>query len=350
MTAAVELPANPRRRSVDPAPALPPCSVVTGSGGVTFTRDEGRSFAPRASASGGVAYTYGLATLDTPGVLLSWHRDTLSISRDDGCSWTPVGSFVTDFPPRLEPAPGGRAYAWSDNRPFFLRYDARGARQLKGPGSVLGMGVDRKDADHLRAGTDDGSILESTDGGESWTRRGVLTSAAQIWYRFAFDPVSLDHIVAGTAGGGAYVSFDGGVSWTQATQQKNIFNLVISPADPNVVWAMGIDLTDDSRAIYRSTDGGRSYTAVVDGGAGVTLINGPTMAAHPTDPNVLYFVFGTSFQDYGTDLFRYDAAAKSLTMTHSGFDGIDAIAFSRRDPGVMYVGVESERRSGEGTQ
>jgi photosystem II stability/assembly factor-like uncharacterized protein len=317
---------------------------------VSFTRDEGRTFAPRATALGGIAYTYGLAALDTPGVLLSWHRDTLSSSRDDGCSWTPVGSFVTDFPPRIEPARGGRAYAWSDNRAFFLRYDERGARQLKGPGTVLGIGVDPNDADHVRAGVDDGSILDSTDGGESWTRRGVLTPTTALFYRFAFDPANLDHIVAGTAAGGAWVSFDGGVSWAQAAQQKNIFNVVVSPADPNVVWAMGIDLKDDSRHIYRSTDGGRSYTAVVDGGGGVTLINGPTMAAHPVDPNVLYFVFGTYFQDYGTDLFRYHAGSKSLTMTHSNFDGINAIAFSRRDPRVMYVGLESERRSGDGSQ
>jgi hypothetical protein len=55
---------------------------------------------------------------------------------------------------------------------------------------------------------------------------------------------------------------------------------------------------------------------------------------------VLYFVFGTYFPGYGTDLFRYDHATRALTLTHSDYDGIDAIAFSRRDPSVMYLGIE----------
>ena len=64
------------------------------------------------------------------------------------------------------------------------------------------------------------------------------------------------------------------------------------------------------------------------------------MAAHPTDPNVLYFVFGTYFQDYGTDLFRYDAATRELRLMHHDFYDIDAIAFSPGNPNVMYFGLE----------
>jgi hypothetical protein len=95
--------------------------------------------------------------------------------------------------------------------------------------------------------------------------------------------------------------------------------------------------------IARSVDGGLTFAAAVDASADVTLINGPVMAAHPTDPNVLYFVFGTFFQSYGTDLFRYDAATRSLQKSHLDVDDIDAIAFSPADPDVIYFGLESER-------
>ncbi|MGZ8851632.1 MAG: sialidase family protein, partial [Thermoanaerobaculia bacterium] len=158
------------------------------------------------------------------------------------------------------------------------------------------------------------------------------------------DPNDLDHVVAGTVVNGAWVSFDGGKHWTRATgfvsERVNAFNFAISPVDGNTVWAMAIDMGDnDSRHIYLSRDGGATYTAVVDSGPDVTLVNGPVMAAHPTNRDVLYFVFGTFFQGYGTDLFRYDASTRELTKTNIRYSDVNAIAFLR---GVMYLGLEVE--------
>ena len=90
------------------------------------------------------------------------------------------------------------------------------------------------------------------------------------------------------------------------------------------------------------TNGGATFRAVVDDSAEVNLVNGPTMAAHPTDSDVLYFVFGTKFQGYGTDLFRYDAKKNRLSMTHNANHDINAIAFSPADARVMYLGLEVE--------
>src|SRR5579862_6740418 len=116
---AAPLGAAPRRRAVVPPP-FPPCSIVTGTPAVTFTRDQGRSLAPIAERLTGIGYTYGLAALDTPGTLLSLHKATLSMSTDDGCSWRAVAALSAfDFPPSIAAAPGGRAYIWSDNRPYF---------------------------------------------------------------------------------------------------------------------------------------------------------------------------------------------------------------------------------------
>src|SRR4051794_15212632 len=87
-----------RRRAIVPL-SFPPCAIVEGTPGVTFTRDEGATLAPIAQPLHGVAYTYGLAVLDVPHTLLAFHRDTLSISNDDGCHWRAVGDFTADFPP-----------------------------------------------------------------------------------------------------------------------------------------------------------------------------------------------------------------------------------------------------------
>lgn len=63
------------------------------------------------------------------------------------------------------------------------------------------------------------------------------------------------------------------------------------------------------------------------------------MAAHPTDPQRLYFVFGARF--HGTDLFRYDAASNTLSVAHNDVEDINAIAFSPADPRVIYLGLET---------
>jgi len=332
-----------RRHSVAAPPLSPPCTAVTGSPAVAFTHDEGRFITRPVEPLTGIGYTYGLAALDTPHTLLSWFRDTIAISNDDGCSWRAIGSMSADFPPSIVAARGGRAYAWSDNREFLARYDGNAIKSLKSPGTLTGLGVDPDDGTHLRAGTSEGAIWESRDSGDTWSRIGAINVSAPIVYRTAFDPSNLDHIVVGTAVSGALTSFDGGRTWSGTSDRRNVFNIVIAPSNASIVWAMGIELADSSKHIYRSVDGGVTFNAVVDQKEGVTLINGPVMAVHPRDANILYFVFGTSFQNYGTDLFRYDASTSTLTVAHNDFDDIDSIAFSRSDPGLMYLGLETQR-------
>lgn len=349
------LEATPRRRAVA-IKQHPACNSVTGTAGVTFTRDEGRTVAPSNVPLHGIAYTYGLTALGAADTLVAWHRDDLLFSDDGGCSWRAVAKFDDwDFPPRITAAGESHFYAWSDNREYLVRADSTAITKLKPPAAFVGLGVDPHDSRHVRAGADDGAIWESTDGGDTWTQTARLGGSA-IYYRFTFDPADLDHIVAGTATNGAHVSRDGGRTWTRAKgigdapQGAQVFNLVISPVDPNIVWAMGIDNAESianvpshGRHIYLSRDGGATYEVVVDEAPGVKLINGPTMAAHPRDPNILYFVFGSAFQGYGTDIFRYDAATRALTMTHNDHHDVNAIAFSH-DGSVMYLGLEREER------
>jgi hypothetical protein len=49
---------------------------------------------------------------------------------------------------------------------------------------------------------------------------------------------------------------------------------------------------------------------------------------------------GQTIQDFGTDLWRFDAALGDVRLMHHDFDDIDAIAFSPADPSVMYFGLE----------
>jgi len=333
--------AAPRRRAVG-SEAFPPCAIANGPA-VTFSRDGGVTVARRAQALRGIGYTYGVAVLDGGRTILAAHNDVVSLSRDGGCSWEFVGNVAGPdlFPPSITAAPDGGAYIWSDNRQILARYSAAGLAALKAPAAIVGLATD---STRVRLAGDDGAIWTSTDAGQSFERTGSAPPASLSFvYRGAFDPANLDHVLVGTPVSGAFVTFDGGRNWQQAGgigAGFNAFNLVVSPADGNVVWAMALRTADSSRHIFRSTDGGRTFAAVVDAGNGVTLVNGPVMAAHPTNRDVLYFVFGTFFQDYGTDLFRFDAATGNLRLSHHEFDDVNAIAFSPLDPDLMYFGLE----------
>lgn len=343
-----------RRRAVAAPAMFPACAMVSGLPSVTFTHDRGATLARTQDELHGLGYTYGLTATSDPNTLYAWNNSALFVTHDAGCVWTLAAEdqdILGQFPPTLASAGPNRVYAWSDNRSYTLRYDAgQGLTKLKQPADFLGFAVDPNNPDHIRAGGGDGGIHESFDAGATWSRVGALDVSNEIVYRYVFDPKDMDHIVAGLTRQGAFVTHDGGRNWTRATgiapRSANAFNFAISPVDSNYVWAMAIDLdgTDIApsfgRWILLSTDGGATYRRVTGETPEVQIVNQPVMAADPVNRDVLYFVFGTYFQDYGTDIYRVDAATNSVTIAHNNYDDVNAIAFSPSDPTVMYLGLE----------
>lgn len=337
----------------------PRCDVVTGDGSISFTRDNGRSIIPTSVAPRPVQYVFGLVPLSKPNTVLSVDsRGTIGSSTDAGCSWTPVGTVTGLDVPRLTAGPRGEAYVWDQNGPALYRVDGHRVSPLPPVSddtraSVAALEVDRFLPRHVRAVLGDGTVRDSYDAGRTFRTTAEPVHPDLFVYDASIDPVNLNHIVLGTMSEGVYTTWFGGRHWTQSTlgARVNGFSVAVSPANPFVVWAQGIDLAEheagvpsEGRHIYRSTDGGRTFHVAVDHKPGsVTLVNGALLAPSPADPNTVYFVFGTSFADYGTDLFRYDARHDTLTMEHNPQDDISSIAFNPKDSQVMYLGFGAER-------
>ncbi|MDC3960975.1 sialidase family protein [Polyangium jinanense] len=334
-----------------PGWALPACESVSGTSAVTFTFDEGATLAETPGQLQGIGYTYGLAALDVPNTLLAEHKGKVLRSEDAGCTWSEVGTLSgSNF--RLTAAAGGLAYAWAENGDGFYRIDESGPHGFSTPApNIVGLGVDPGDGKHLRLGDASGSLHESHDGGETWSKLGTPPASGSILgYRFAFDPKNIDHVLWGQSVDGGSVSFDGGATWSKSeglgANGANVFSLAVSPVDGDVVWAEGLEMGPDIRHIYRSNDGGKSFDVVVTESADVNLINGNLLAPHAADVNVLYFVFGMEYQDYGTDLFRYDHATGKVTKTHNANDDVSAIVASPADPKLLYLGLTVENGGG----
>jgi hypothetical protein len=341
--------------SVDGGGVVPGCTSVSDLATVTFTFDEGATSAPTTEVLTGTVYTNGLAIMPDGQTILAGTHNAIWRSEDLGCTWsmlaeTAGGSMV------LVGAGADGAYGWVDNQASFAQIEGTTVTARTVPAEVYAAAVDPLDPLHVRILTAPGQIHESVDGGAEWMRVGeaVPLGDLSLVYSASFDPADWNHVVVGVLGGGYFVTTTGGDVWTRSTGlsaepegQANGFNVRISPVDGDVVWAEGLDLDapDENapRHVYRSTDGGASFTAVIDDEPANNLFNGNPLFPHPTDADILYYSFGMSFQNYGTDLYRYDASTGTLTHQHLAPHRINAVAFSPLDPTLMYLGLSHEQ-------
>ncbi len=162
--------------------------------------------------------------------------------------------------------------------------------------SVVGVASDPK---LYYLGTAGGGVWKTVNGGATWTPLFDKQSVSSIG-AVAIDPRDHRVVWAGTGetnprndvswGDGLYKSTDGGKTWKNVglTGTHAIASIVIDPRDPDtvVVGALG-DVFADSpeRGVYRTTDGGRTWTK--------TLYVGPQsgvseLVATPGEPDVLY--------------------------------------------------------------
>jgi hypothetical protein len=342
--------------------SVPKCREIAGSAAVTYTKDDGATLTPTKLTLRGTRYTLGVAASDKANTLWAVQDRTLLRSTSAGCRWDAVAyveipSGSDGYALTLTAAPGDRAWAWAEGRPDLSRIDGTTVTPVKAPGNVIGVGADPIDGNRARMGDDLGQVWETTDGGLTWSPIGK-PGISGIIYRAAFDPADLDHVLFTAATYGAALSFDGGLTWekvgafSQTGGPVNVFTAVVSPANGNVVYAQGLDLDEsdagapnDGRHIWRSVDGGLSWASVAeqDAANGFYMPNGVVMAAHPSNADVLYWLFGTKSVDYGTDIYKLDVSAGAPTKTHNTYDKMSAIAFHPGDPSVLYLGLDTEQ-------
>lgn len=182
-----------------------------------------------------------------------------------------------------------------------------------GPNNVSGrsrtLGIDRRNANIMITGGTTGGIFRSTNGGSSWTfvsPENDIRSANSIvqdplnpdvWYcgtGEAYYPVSTADVSNATYGFGIYKSVNNGVTWTKlaftiANNNEhafdNAFDLVhrmaVHPTTGHVYAA-------SHRRVMRSTDGGATWTAVLEGTSPTSAIGGITEVIIPSNGSRIY--------------------------------------------------------------
>jgi len=147
--------------------------------------------------------------------------------------------------------------------------------------------LDPSDAETIYVGTGEYTVqssgdglFRSTDGGLSWERIATTDEVGSACSGIAIDPTDPDTIhVTGNRG---YVrSTDGGATW-DVRLGAWASSVVLNPLDPSVVYVGRHNI-----GVYRSTDGGTSFTQLTNG-LPSSNVRRVLLAISASNPNVLY--------------------------------------------------------------
>jgi photosystem II stability/assembly factor-like uncharacterized protein len=156
-------------------------------------------------------------------------------------------------------------------------------------------------------------------------------------------------VYVATASGGIFKSVNGGTTWERIFEKygtSNMGDIAVFPGNPDIVWVgTGESCTRNSigwgDGVYKSTDGGRSFTNM--GLADTHHIS--EVVPHPTNPDIVYVAAqGHLWGDTGErGIFRSTDGGRSWTKLTSGLPddgrtGASDLAMDPTNPNVLYAG------------
>jgi photosystem II stability/assembly factor-like uncharacterized protein len=168
---------------------------------------------------------------------------------------------------------------------------------FRGGWATMAIGVPTQ-PDTFYFGAAGGGVWKTVNAGRTWV--SIADALPPSVGALAVAPSEPDTIYVGTgqpeprydvsAGRGVFKSTDGGRSWTAVGLEatRHIGDIWVDPRDPNVVVVAALGHlfgANPERGIYRSRDGGHSWSHVlaIDENTGAV-----SLAADPRDPNLLY--------------------------------------------------------------
>jgi photosystem II stability/assembly factor-like uncharacterized protein len=239
-------------------------------------------------------------------ILASTDRDGVFKSTNGGQSWHPANVGLLQSSGRREPVPNIR-------------------RDPSHPRTVYAVTFS--------------GLYRSTDFGDHWIHLSDSCCLRDV----AISPTHPSVLFAVDSEGFFYKSTDSGVTlvpqtgigWPHRDPDNDVFpnftNVVITPADPQTMYV--VDHLADFSGIYKSTDGGASFTLLSD-----TPFFPAQIFPHPTQRDTIFL---EAFDSTSTGLFRsLDGGATFTELTGGlppGPDGVQFVTFDPEKPSTLYA-------------
>lgn len=229
------------------------------------------------------------------------------------------------------------------------------------------IAIDPNNSNNIYLGTGDRDglntygvgVYKSTNGGSTWEPSGLFNnyeSEALIINTLEIDANQSNIIFAGS-NEGLYKSTDYGVNWTKVINSGKIMEVKINPENSNTVFAVS------KNYFYRSHDGGETFEIITNGLQ--TSIGRIAMDITPADTSYIYLLISSVMNDFegvyrstdGGESFTKQIGNESINLLGYAQDGSDdgsqawydlAIAVSKTNKNQIYTGGINIWQSNDG--
>ncbi len=153
-------------------------------------------------------------------------------------------------------------------------------------------------------------VLKSTDGGSTWVTTGLSYSVnqTQTVNKLIINPSFTDSLYAVT-NSNILVSADAGQTWQSVGPVGRWRDIEFKPDNPSVLFAA--KQSNGGSSVYRSNDGGVNWSVIDNGMSGARYR--PLICVTPANPNVVYALFSASDHSFNA-LYKSSDAGDNWTM------------------------------------
>lgn len=225
---------------------------------------------------------------------------------------------------------------------------------------VSGIAIDFNDSNtiYVATGDDDGGdtssvgVLKSIDGGLTWNATGLNTTNSPISMNDIYISPSDSNTLWVATNDGVYKTNDGGTTWTNTnnTAGLNIKDIKLKPGNPNIIYAV------TTNSFYTSNSGGSSFA--LSGSGLPTSSSRLVLEVTPANPNAVFVLSADNSNEF-QGLYKSVNSGSSFTSlsTKASIGNIFgssqtwydmALAVSDTDENEIYTGVLDINRSTNG--
>ncbi len=216
-------------------------------------------------------------------------------------------------------------------------------------GDARSLAYDPRNLDHVFLGTGTGTMFESVDGGQNWSRFAHLGAGEDyVLDHIVIDPQNPDLMfvsawsVENQKAGDLFRSRDGGKTWEALPPMrgKSVRALAIAASDPKVLTAGALD------GVYRTKNSGETWERISPAD-NAEIKDVESIAVDPKDPNIVYA--GTWHLAWKTN----DGGVNWHHITKGMIEDSDvfSIIIDSTNPSVVYAsacsGIYSSDTAGE---